>query len=240
VKSLSAAHATSIADLRKKTTAEIMATPGDPGSSVRPIMDGYVLPDMLPAVFGRRQQNDVPLLAGSNADEGSMIPAPHTLAAFRKYGSEGTGPLADEFFKLYEADNDVEAHKAGQLAMRDTLFAWPTLQWVKAQARTGTSKVFYYHFSHNPPIPPDHQFTEHLGKDFGVYHGAELAYVFGNFVPQDWAWTDADRALAKAVQQYWVNFATSGDPNGPGLPAWPAFNPGTASVQYLDTTIGCV
>jgi para-nitrobenzyl esterase len=32
---------------------------------------------------------------------------------------------------------------------------------------------------------------------------------------------------------YWVNFAKSGDPNGPGLPLWPAFNETESKVQYL-------
>ena len=102
--------------------------------------------------------------------------------------------------------------------MRDTRINWPNLQWARTQARTGHAKVFYYFFPHHPPAPPEAPYVENLGKDLGAYHGAELAYVFGNFVPQDWAWTDADRALAKTVSQYWVNFATNGDPNGPGLP----------------------
>ena len=36
---------------------------------------------------------------------------------------------------------------------------------------------------------------------------------------------DVDRALADAVSSYWVNFAANGNPNGTGLPVWPAFQP---------------
>jgi para-nitrobenzyl esterase len=35
------------------------------------------------------------------------------------------------------------------------------------------------------------------------------------------------------MSSYWVNFARSGDPNGPGLPSWPAFTNTESKVQYL-------
>jgi para-nitrobenzyl esterase len=71
--------------------------------------------------------------------------------------------------------------------VRDTRVNWPTLQWAKMQATKGKSKVFYYYFSHHPPAPPNEAYVENLGKDLGAYHGAELAYVFGNLVPREWA-----------------------------------------------------
>jgi carboxylesterase type B len=36
-------------------------------------------------------------------------------------------------------------------------------------------------------------------------------------------WTDLDRQLADTISSYWVNFAANGDPNGKGLPVWPAW-----------------
>ena len=52
----------------------------------------------------------------------------------------------------------------------------------------------------------------------GAYHGTEIHYVFENFWPPEWNWTDADRALSDMLSRYWVNFATNGDPNGPACP----------------------
>ncbi len=238
-KLMTALKATTLDDMRKKTPAEIFAIPSaDRYKSALPVTDGYVLPASMSEVFSHSQQNDVPLLAGSNSEEGSNFPSLRTLAAFQDDARKTLGPFADEFFTLYKADNDAQARRASELSVRDTRIGWPNFEWAKTQARTGRSKVFYYYFSHHPAAPPNEEYVENLGKDLGAYHGAELAYVFGNFVPRGWAWTDADRKLADTVSQYWVNFATNGDPNGPGLPPWPAFNPATDSVLHLDGAIG--
>ena len=61
--------------------------------------------------------------------------------------------------------------------------------------------------------------------------------MFGNFVPHEWAWTQEDHDFASTMSRYWVNFATTGDPNDVGLPEWPVFDPKTSSVLYFGKTI---
>ena len=176
------------------------------------------MPGTTDRIFAEHRQNDVPLMLGSNSDEGSNFPTMKTLTSFRDDARQTLGPLSDEFLRVYAANDDAQAAKASAAAVRDMRISWPNLQWAKAQARTGQSKLFFYYFQHSPPAPPEEHYVENLGKDLGSYHGAELAYVFGNFVPREWAWTQEDRDFARTMSRYWVNFATTGDPNGAGLP----------------------
>jgi para-nitrobenzyl esterase len=235
---MAALKARNLAELRQKSAEEILAIPSaSPFESSLPIKDFHVLPGTTDEIFASRRQNDVPLLLGSTADEGSTFPTLRTVASFRENAHDTLGPLAETFLGAYDARDDLQAARASAAAFRDMRLAWPTLQWARAQAASGHAKVYYYYFAHHPPVPPEERFVENLGKDLGAYHGAEVAYVFGNFVPPEWPWSAADSELARMVSRYWVNFATHGDPNGPGLPEWPAFAPNSDSVLYIDKAI---
>jgi para-nitrobenzyl esterase len=87
--------------------------------------------------------------------------------------------------------------------------------------------VFLYYFAHVAPRAG--------GRDMGnvgATHAAEIAYVFQRAAPN---WTAAERKLSESISDYWVNFARTGDPNGSGLPAWPAYAADAPNLLKLDT-----
>lgn len=61
--------------------------------------------------------------------------------------------------------------------------------------------------------------------------------MFDHLDQEPWHWTAADHVLADTISSYWVNFVTFGDPNGRGLPRWPAYTIGGDAVLYLQSEI---
>jgi para-nitrobenzyl esterase len=215
-----AANANSLAELRAKSTADVSAMRFRTGVNV----DGWLLPNDVYTIYKEGKQNDVPMLIGSNGDEGTMFTqAGVTMASLKKTAEDQYGKDAAEFLQLYPASNDTEAYDAAAHNMRDRTFSWEMRTWARMQSTTGKNKVYMYYFSHVPAPPQAVK---------GAYHGSEIPYAFGNLIvapfavrgaTQTPAWTDYDKKLADEMSSYWVNFATTGDPNGKNLPKWPAF-----------------
>ena len=208
------------ASLGAKSIADLRAVPADrllkAGGASGPIMDGYVLPASPYTLFSQGKQNDVPVLLGSTMDEQGGMQQPMPAAQFQKQARERYGAMADAFLKLYPASTDDETRRAQHDVSRDT-WASNMRRWARMQGKTGKSKVYLYCFTRKDP-----------GRDserYGAFHSGELVYHFDNQKSVDRPWEPVDRKLAQIMSSYWVNFATKGDPNGPGLPVWSVYDP---------------
>jgi para-nitrobenzyl esterase len=212
----------SLAELRNIPAAKIF----DASANGWPVMDGYVLPGDLYERYEQGKYIDVPVLIGTNSDEGGLFSRPQTPEQYQDGIHTRFGKFADTILKLYPGNTPEQAARAGGDIMRDATFAWPTWAWARLQSRTGKSKVFMYFF--DQPLPPGSP----MASD-GALHGAEMPFMFEHLKQRKINWQPGDYKLSKMMITYWTNFAKHGNPNGSGLPEWPVFKEGKATVMHL-------
>jgi para-nitrobenzyl esterase len=152
---------------------------------------------------------------------------PATPASFEKQIRSGYGERADAILSAYPHGTDAEAARASADVFREFAFAWPTWAWARMQSRKGKGKAFVYYYDHRTPASPD-----------GANHAAEVSFVFGNFGGPGGAPGPEDLALSDLIRSFWINFARTGDPNGSGLPHWPAFTENDQKVMFFDGIAG--
>jgi para-nitrobenzyl esterase len=208
----------SLADLRRLPADALLK--GQAARVSHPVLDGDVLSIWPYDAFAQGRQNDVPILIGSNAEEARSLSDFRnvTAANFQEDLKRRWGQLPPPLAQAYPFKTDEEARQAMAHFERDLRFGWDMWAWARLQARTGKGRVYYYHFTQNPPFPAGSVYA-----GWGPSHFAELWYTFDHLDQSPFAWTTQDRQLAEVMARYWTNFARSGDPNGPGLPPWPAF-----------------
>jgi len=195
----------------------------------RPNVDGDFLPESIPAIFAQGKQNDVPLLVGWNRDEGhfSLANGKSAAASAREKAEKEFGTRSAEFLRLYSGPSETDVERSLSDFEGDRFIAFSTWKWLEAQKTSGKQVVYRYRFDH--PLPSADK-TARSGAD----HSAEIEYVFGQLDSKALPFQAEDRKLSEQIQKYWSNFARNGDPNGPGLPSWPAYDAGSGwPVMHL-------
>jgi len=220
----------SLAELRALPAAAFFAptTAGDaPLMPTSPFNDGWVLTDA-------QTREQVPLLVGFVADDigiggGGFGPSPKpSLASYQSEAQRNYGTQAETFLKLYPVRADDEVAAAQKSAGRDRARVSMDL-WAGEQEKS-SKRIYTYYFDRAIPWPAH--------PEFGVFHTSEVPYVFKTIDRLDRPWEPVDQRLAETVSSYWVNFAKKGDPNGTGLPSWPAYSSGSHTTMELGSQMG--
>lgn len=219
-------------ELRGISAAKMVAAAGFESGTFQPIVDGWAVPAELRTIYRQGRQNDVAMLIGSNEDEARINPS-LTLAGYREGVEALYGEDARRLLELNPASTDAEARAADKRLSTATLGDYTMFGWGRAQATTGTAPVYTYRFTRNPPIPKSEYPGGPDASPPGAWHGAEIPYAFDNLPARDWPWTERDRELSRQIMTYWINFAATGDPNGPGLPQWPTYRQEPGKVMEL-------
>ncbi len=220
-------------ELRRISTEDLIRPimQGQTTQRFGPDVDGYFLPEPVPAIYASGKQAHIPLLAGWNSDEGHVaVPAGQFSAAVFAAQAERDFPgRGQELLKLYRTGTEAEARRSASDFAGDQFIAYSTWRWLEAQVATGGSPVYRYYFALGNPGDRFHT------ASLGAFHSDDIEYVFGTLDSrQEAVWRPEDRALSNQIQSYWTNFARTGNPNGAGLPEWPQYGPPAWTTMHLD------
>lgn len=195
-----------------------------------PMVDGTVLPDQVSKLFSQGRIAKADYMAGSNSNESTLMP----LIGMTK--DSLLKPLGDKLATvraIYDAGGKIDDDEFVRQFFSDALFASGAQGFARYAAKAG-EKTYVYHFRYVADAL--------RRRDTGVGHGGEVFYVFGlhgfsqtprgamlaSFV------TDKDKKMIGLVQNYWTNFAKTGDPNSAGLPQWPTTSSAAPQTMVFD------
>lgn len=178
------------------------------------VIDGRVITDTPAHLLATGHVSRAPLIAGVNAREltlhGGLPAAPATVR--REFGQHAD--RAATLYGLQPGGSPVDDKRLGDVTVQladDLTFRCPTVALSKALTRVGVP-VWQYQFDYAPPGAT-------------VSHASELGFVFNAAKPGE-----------PPLQAYWANFVKTGDPNGAGLPLWPAYSQTARAYLAVDQT----
>jgi para-nitrobenzyl esterase len=188
----------------------------------------------LPSIDALRQLPATRLYASDNSGEAAPDRNFPPIADGVTMPSEGDARSAANLSDIatltgFNADEHGSLHAPMSVAARLSLSkrARATLvDWGRRRATLSHTPLYLYLYDHVEPGPESAR--------WGAFHGSEIPYVFDTLdAAPDRPYSRLDRQVAQSMAGYWVNFVNTGNPNGPGLPHWPAFNSAAPAVMEI-------
>ncbi len=186
-----------------------------------PMIDGKIVTEDLTASYLAGKQRRVPLIVGTNSMDIGFSFAKTEDELFAPFGAQ-----AKEAEDVYDPEHTGNLRVVGQKVAADAMMIEPA-RFVAQTLSADGQPVWEYRFSY---------VAESMRKEWpGAPHASEIPYVFDTVKARYGAdLTAADEQAARAMNDYWVQFAKTGNPNGAGLAEWPAYH--AKSDELMDFT----